>query len=72
MGGHLVWEYPFWQLSLRGIWLIFLFGYFHFFCAAIWVLHMKSIKSKLITTGVIYTVPAAMNIVGMGILGWVY
>ncbi len=72
MGGHLVWEYSFWNLSFKGIWLIFLIGYFHFFCAAILMLHMKSMRSKLTCVGVIYFVPAAMNIVGLGILGWVY
>ena len=72
MGGHLVWEYPFWNLSFGGIWLIFLIGYFHFFCAAMLVIHMKSIKSKLVAIGMIYAVPAVMNIVGMGVLGWVY
>jgi len=72
MGGHLVWEYPFWNLSFRGIGLIFLIGYFHFFCAAILVIHLKSIKSKLLAIGMIYALPAGMNIIGMGILGWVY
>ncbi|MHC1591940.1 MAG: hypothetical protein ACXQS8_07630, partial [Candidatus Helarchaeales archaeon] len=34
LGGYLVWFYPFWNLSITGIWLIFLIGYFHFFVAA--------------------------------------
>jgi hypothetical protein len=33
IGGLLVWEYPFWNRSIGGVWLIFLFGYFEFFVA---------------------------------------
>ncbi|MGZ5970228.1 MAG: hypothetical protein ACXWP4_21300, partial [Polyangiales bacterium] len=41
-GGLLVWEYPFWNRSLGGVWLIFLFGSFHFYVATILVLGMRS------------------------------
>jgi len=72
MGGHLVWEYPFWERSFKGVWLIFLIGYFHFFCAAIFVMWLKTIKQKVITVIIIYTVPTVMNIIGLGILKWNY
>jgi len=72
MGGHLVWEYSFWNRSFAGVWLIFLFGYFHFFCAAIFILWLKTMRSKLITIAIIYTVPVVMNIVAFGFLGWNY
>jgi len=72
IGGHLVWEYPCWFLSFKGVWLIFLIGYFHFFCFAILVISLKTIKSKLITVGIIYAVPVFMNILALGILGWRY
>ena len=71
-GNHLVWEYSFWHRSLGGIWLIFLIGYFHFFCAAIFVITREKLKSKLIIVGIFYAVPIVMNIFGMGIMGWVY
>ncbi|GAB6097531.1 hypothetical protein JCM14469_37850 [Desulfatiferula olefinivorans] len=71
-GGHLVWEYVFWERSIKGVILIFLIGYFHFFCAAIFVLHLKTIKNKLITIGCIYGLAVVMNIIGKGILGWPY
>ena len=38
MGGHLVWAYEYWNRSWKGIWLIFLFGYFHFYVAKFWTL----------------------------------
>ena len=72
MGGHLVWEYSFWNRSLGGVWLIFFFGYFHFYVAAILVLRLKTIKRRLFAIGCIYAVPIVANVVALGCLGWVY
>ncbi len=72
IGGHLVWEYPFWFCSFKGVWLIFLIGYFHFYCFAILVISLKSMKNKLITVGIIYAVPIVMNVIAFGFLGWNY
>jgi hypothetical protein len=72
IGGQLVWEYPFWYLSFKGVWLIFFFGYFHFFCFAILVISLKSMKAKLTTVGIIYAVPVLMNIAALGFWGWRY
>ncbi|MBU1195478.1 MAG: hypothetical protein KKE62_19485 [Proteobacteria bacterium] len=71
-GGHLVWEYPFWNRSFKGVWLIFLFGYFHFYVAAILVINMKHIRTKLITIGTLYTIAILANIFGLGIMKWQY
>ena len=72
MGGLLVWEYEWWHRSFKGVWLIFFFGYFHFYVAVIIVLGMKRMRTKLITIGTLYTIAIAANIVGLGIMGWVY
>ncbi len=72
IGGHLVWEYSFWMRSFGGVWLIFLIGYFHFFCAAILMLTLKTMRAKLTMLGVVYSVPVVMNIIGLGLLGWKY
>ncbi|MCP3923492.1 MAG: hypothetical protein GY714_13015, partial [Desulfobacterales bacterium] len=45
IGNHLIWEYSFWKLSFGGVWLIFLIGYFHFFCGAIFVITRKELKT---------------------------
>lgn len=71
-GGHLVWEYMFWERTFKGIWLIFFFGYFHFYVAIILVLKIKEMKNRVIAIGSIYGVAIVMNIIGGGILGWVY
>lgn len=72
VAGLLVWDYSFWNLSFKGVWLIFLIGYFHFYCFAILVISLKKMKSKLITLGIIYAVPIIMNIIAIGFLGWKY
>ena len=71
-GGHLVWEYPFWYRSFGGVWLIFLFGYLHFYVAVILVLSLKTTKNKIIAVSTIYAVAILMNILAFGILGWYY
>jgi hypothetical protein len=72
IGGQLVWEYPFWSLSFKGVWLIFFLGYFIFFIAAIIVISVKTMKAKLTTVGIIYAVPIIMNILALGCWGWRY
>ena len=72
IGGHLVWEYPCWYLSLTGLPLIFLIGYFHFYCAAIWVITRKTMKGKISVLVFIYSVPIIMNVLAFGFFGWNY
>ncbi len=64
-GGHLVWEYPFWNRSFKGVWLIFFFGYFHFYVAALLVINMKTVKAKVITVISLYTIAVVANIFGL-------
>ena len=72
IGGHLVWEYPWWYRSFAGIWLIYFFGYFHFYAACVIVIWLKTIRAKVIMVSVIYGVAILMNIIGFGIMGWNY
>jgi hypothetical protein len=72
IGGQLVWEYPFWSLSFKGVWLIFFLGYFIFFAAAILVISEKTMKAKLTIVGIIYAVPIIMNILAFGFWDWRY
>ncbi len=71
-GGHLVWEYPFWNRSFAGVWLIFLFGYLHFYVAVILVLSLKKTQHRWITVGGLYGLALVMNLFGMGVMGWTY
>jgi hypothetical protein len=72
IGGLLVWEYPFWNRSLAGIWLIFVFGYFEFFAAINLVLGMKSARRRVTVIGIIYAVSVVMNVFGFAVMGWRY
>jgi hypothetical protein len=72
MGGHLVWEYPFWNRSFGGVWLIFLFGYFHFYVAVIGVLALKSHRNRIIAVSVMYGLALVANTMALGVWGWVY
>jgi len=67
--GALTWEYSWW--SLGAPWLIWLIGYLPFFLVSYWVLDMKTIKSKLITVGIIGAVDIISIIVFMCILNWI-
>lgn len=72
MGGHLVWEYPWWNRSFKGVWLIFLFGYFHFYVAIIVVLALKKLRTQVMAVGSLYLIAIVANIFGLGIMGWRY
>ncbi len=71
-GGHLVWEYSFRFRSFAGVWLIFIIGYFWFFCSSIFVISLKTIKGKIKFLVLLYSIPVIMNIIGLGVLGWTY
>jgi hypothetical protein len=68
----LIWEYPFWNATFAGVWLILVVGYFLFFAGAAVIISLKKNKSKILMLGIIYAVPIIMNIVGLGVLGWKY
>ncbi len=72
IGGHLVWEYPWWNLSLGGIWLIFLIGYLYFYLITLLVVRMRTIAAKVITVSIIYAIPIITNVICLGFLGWTY
>jgi len=72
VGGILVWEYPWWNRSFGGVWLIFLIGYFHFFVAVILVLSLRSARQKITAIAGIYGVALLANGIGLGFLGWRY
>jgi hypothetical protein len=68
----LVWEYPWWYRSFAGVWIIFVLGYFYWFAAINLMLDLKTLKNKLVFVGCTWAVPVALNIIGLGILGFRY
>lgn len=67
--GALTWDWPWWNAGAP--WLIFLFGYLHFFLMAFWVHDMKTMRNKVRVVGSIYAVDVAALIVFGPVLGWI-
>lgn len=67
--GALTWDYSWWNAGAP--WLIFLFGYLHFFVVAFIVYDMKTIRAKAITVGAIYAVAVSALIVFGCVLKWI-
>ena len=65
----LTWDYPWW--SVGAPWLIFLIGYLPFFLVSFWVFDMPTVKQKIKTVGVIYTVNRVGLILFAVILKWI-
>lgn len=70
--GLLIWEYSFWNGTFAGVWLIFLFGYFHFYVAALLVMAAKKLRTKIIAVSGMYATAVVLNVIGLGVLGWQY
>lgn len=70
--GILVWEYPFWNRSFAGVWLIFFFGYFHFYVAALLVIGAKRIRTKVLAVSGMYGTATVLNLIGFGVLHFRY
>ncbi len=54
IGNYLIWAYPWWNLSLGGIWLIFFIGYLPFFVGTFYVYDLPETKDKIKVVVVIY------------------
>ena len=67
--GALTWDYAWWSASAP--WLIFLFGYLHFFLVSFWVHDMPTVRAKATTVGIIYAVDLIAILVFGVILGWI-
>jgi hypothetical protein len=65
--GALTWDYSWWDCGTP--WLIFLFGYLHFFLVSFWVHDMEKLRTKVITVGVIFAVDI-VSLITFGALGW--
>jgi hypothetical protein len=72
IGGHLVWEYPFWKLSVAGVLPIFFAAYLPLFLTPMLVIGLKTNAMKVVAICVVYSLAAALNIIALGILGWNY
>jgi hypothetical protein len=67
--GALTWDWSWWDANSPV--LIVLFGYLHFFLVSYWVHDMKSVRSKVITVGLIFGVDIVAALLFGVILGWI-
>ena len=67
--GALTWDYPWW--SAGAPWLIFLFGYLHFFLVGFWVHDMQSVRKKAITVGAIFGFDILLILIFGVMLKWI-
>jgi len=67
--GALTWDYAWWNTTAP--WLIFLFGYFHFFVVAFWVHDLRGVSKKAAVVGAIYAIDVVLLVVFGAILGWI-
>jgi hypothetical protein len=64
----LTWDHSWWNAGAP--WLIFLFGYLHFFLVSFWVHDLESLKKKTAIVGGIFAVDLLCILVFGVILGW--
>jgi len=67
--GALTWDWPWWDANSP--WLIFLFGYLHFFLVAFWVHDMESVRRKTAAVGIIYAIDVLAILIFGVALGWI-
>ena len=67
--GALTWEYSWWNTGAP--WLIFLFGYLHFFLVSFWVHDLESLKKKATVVGIIFAVDLICILLFGVVLGWI-
>jgi hypothetical protein len=72
IGGHLVWEYPFWKLTPLGVLPIFFAAYFPLFLSPMLVIGLNNNRAKVKAVAAIYAIAAIMNILAFGFMGWNY
>lgn len=65
----LTWDYAWW--NARVPWLIFVFGYLHFFVVSFWVHDMACVRRKAKVVAVIYAVDVVCLVVFGTLLQWI-
>jgi uncharacterized membrane protein len=71
-GGLLVWDYRWWNHGLVGVLPIFVFGYLWFYLAAKFAIERPTLRAKVMVPVTLFAVAAALNTIGLSLLGWTY
>lgn len=71
-GGLLVWDYRWWNRGIIEAVPIFVFGYLWFYLAAKYAIERPTLRKKVMVPATLFGIAAALNVVGLGLLGWTY
>jgi hypothetical protein len=71
-GGLLVWDFRWWNRGLVEVLPIFVFGYLWFYLAAKYAIERPTLRAKVMVPVTLFSVAAALNVVGLGVMGWTY
>ncbi|MDQ1330559.1 MAG: hypothetical protein QG578_822 [Thermodesulfobacteriota bacterium] len=67
--GALTWDYSWW--NIKAPWLIVIFGYLTFFLVSFWVFDMESMRKKISTVGIIFSVDIIALLLFGVMLKWI-
>jgi len=71
-GGLLIWDYRWWNHGLIEVVPIFVFGYLWFYLAAKFAIERTTLRAKVLVPVTLFGVAAALNVIGLGVMGWTY
>jgi len=71
-GGLLIWDYRWWNHGLVEVVPIFVFGYLWFYLAAKFAIERTTLRAKVLVPVTLFGVAAALNVIGLGVMGWMY
>ena len=71
-GGLLVWDYRWWNRGLVAVLPIFVFGYLWFYLAAKYAIERPTLRAKVRVPVTLFAVAVLLNVVGLGLFGWIY
>ena len=71
-GGLLIWDYRWWNHGLVEVVPIFVFGYLWFYLAAKFAIERTTLRAKVLVPVTLFGVAAALNVIGLGVMGWTY
>lgn len=71
-GGLLVWDFRWWNHGLLEVMPIFVFGYLWFYVAAKYAIERPTLKAKVMVPVTLLAIAVALNVIGLGIMGWAY
>lgn len=71
-GGLLIWDFRWWNHGVIEVLPIFVFGYLWFYLAAKFAIERPTLRAKVAVPVTLFGIAAALNVVGLGLMGWTY